>query len=100
MSEIDLNQLTKELDELKDTKARYTFELKQVEKQIDERESVLGLFLKQNKLENCVYGRYEFYFKETSRTAFDQRAFEKDYPDLYAKYKKPKTSEKFEFKII
>lgn len=99
-AEINIEQLTKELDELKDAKARYNFELKQVEKQIEERESILGLFLKQNKLENFIHGRYEFYFKEYSRTAFDQKAFQTDYPELYAKYKTAKTSERFEFKIV
>lgn len=98
--EIDIEQLTSELDELKDQKARYTFELKQIDKEIEKRECALGLFLKQNRLDNYVHGRFEFYFKEYQRTAFDQKAFQTDYPELYAKYKTPKTSERFEFKIV
>ena len=98
--EIDLDVLTQELEEWKDTKARYQFELKQVEKEIEKREIALGLFLKQNKLDNLIHGRFEFGFKEYTRTAFDQQAFKADYEELFNKYKLPKTTERFEFKIL
>lgn len=98
--EIDLDVLTDELDQLKDQKARYNFELKQIDKEIEKREMALGLFLKQNKLENLIHGRFEFGFKEYTRTAFDQQAFKADHEELYNKYKLPKTSERFEFKVI
>ena len=98
--EIDLDEMTNELDRLKDAKARLNFDLKQVEKEIDKYESALGLYLKQNNLENLVYGRFEFGFKEYTRTAFDQALFKQEHADLFEKYKLPKVSERFEFKVI
>lgn len=98
--EIDLDVITNSLDELKDKRARLSFELKQTEKDIEKYESALGLFLKQQKLDNLVYGRYEFGFKEYTRTAFDQQAFKQGHEELFNKYKLPKVTERFEFKVL
>lgn len=98
--EIDLDVITNSLDELKDKRARLSFELKQTEKDIDKYEQVLGLFLKQNKLDNLTYGRFEFGFVERTRKAFDQKLFQEEQPELFEKYKIEKTSEKLEFKLL
>lgn len=98
--EIDLDVITAQLDELKDLEARIKFILKQIDKKVESGEMLLGLFLKQNKLINLIHGRFEFGFKEYTRTAFDQQAFKADHEELFNKYKLPKTTERFEFKVI
>ena len=98
--EIDLEQITDELDNINDQIANYTFKIKQLQKEKDKREMALGLFLKQNKMDNLVYGRFEFGFKEYTRTAFDQALFKQEQPELFEKYKLPKTTERFEFKLL
>lgn len=98
--EIDLDTITDELDHINDQIASYKFEIKRLEKEKDKREMALGLFLKQNKMDNLVYGRFEFGFKEYTRTAFDQALFKQEQPELFEKYKLPKTTERFEFKLL
>jgi len=96
---IDLEQITQEMDALKDQKARLSFELKEVEKEIEKRELQLIALLSQQGVNEMQYGVYSFGLKTTKRTAFDQKLFSADNPDLYEKYKLTKESEKFEFKI-
>lgn len=97
--EIDLEAITQRMDELKDAKARYTFELKQVEKEIEKEELKLIALLDQTGTDSMDYGCYTFGWKMTVRNAFDQKLFGQDYPDLLAKYKVAKENKVFEFKI-
>lgn len=97
--EIDLEAITQRMDELKDAKARYTFELKQVEKEIEKEELKLIALLEQTGTDSMDYGCYTFGWKMTVRNAFDQKLFGQDYPDLLAKYKVAKENKVFEFKI-
>ena len=97
--EIDLDLITKEMDTLKDNKARLSFELKQVEKEIEKRELQLVALLKQMDVKQMDYGVYSFGLKEVKRTAFDQRAFKEAEPEMFNKYYLEKVNEKFEFKI-
>ena len=97
--EIDLDAITSEMDALKNDKARLSFELKNVEKEIEKRELQLIALLGQLDVKTMDFGIYSFGFKETSRTAFDQRLFKEEQPELFNKYYLPKVSERFEFKI-
>ena len=96
---INLDQITAEMDELKDHKARLSFELREVEKEIEKRELQLIALLGQMDVKTMDFGIYSFGFKEYSRTAFDQQAFKKAHPAMFEKYYIPKVTERFEFKI-
>lgn len=97
--EIDLDKITSEMDALKDDKARLSFELKNVEKEIEKRELQLIALLGQMDVKEMDFGIYSFGFKEYSRTSFDQKAFKEAEPELFNKYYLPKTTERFEFKV-
>ena len=97
--EIDLDAITSEMDNLKDQKARLSFELKNVEKEIEKRELQLIALLGQMDVKTMDFGIYSFGFKEYSRTSFDQKLFKEEQPELFNKYYLPKTTERFEFRI-
>ena len=97
--EIDLEEITKRRDELMDLQARYKFELKQVEKEMETLDLKLIALLDQTGTDEMQYGTYKFGWKMTVRNAFDQKLFGQDYPDLLAKYKIAKENKVFEFKI-
>ena len=97
--EIDLDSITARRDELMDLKARYSFELKQVEKEMEKLDLQLIALLDQTGTESMDYGTYTFGWKTTNRTAFDQKLFGQDYPELLAKYKIAKENRVFDFKI-
>lgn len=96
---IDLDAITAEMDTLKDEKARLSFELKNVEKEIEKRELQLVTALQQADVRTMDYGVYSFGWKITTRKAFDQKLFKEKQPDLFNQYYIEKESEKFEFKI-
>ncbi len=96
---IDLDAITADMDLLKDEKARLTFELKNVEKEIEKRELQLVTALQQADVRTMDYGVYSFGWKTTKRKAFDQKLFKEKQPDLFNQYYIEKESEKFEFKI-
>ena len=96
---IDLNLITSEMDMLKDQVARYKFDMKEAEKEIEKRELQLIALLSQMDVSEMQHGIYSFGWKTTKRKAFDQKLFGEENPDLLEKYKIEKESEKFEFKI-
>lgn len=96
---IDLDLLTKEMDALKDDKARLKFELNNIEKEIEKRELQLVALLSQADVKSMDYGVYSFGLVEKSRTAFDQALFKEENPALFEKYYLTKVNERFEFKI-
>jgi predicted nucleic acid-binding Zn-ribbon protein len=96
---IDLDLITQEMDALKDDRARLKFELNNIEKEIEKRELQLISLLSQADVKSMDYGVYSFGLKESTRTAFDQRLFKEEQPEMFAKYYVPKVTEKFEFKI-
>lgn len=57
---IDLDLITSEMDTLKDEKARLSFELKNVEKEIEKRELQLVTALQQADVKTMDYGVYSF----------------------------------------
>lgn len=97
--EIDLDSITQRMDELKDAKARYSFELKQVEKEIEKEELKLIALLDQTGVESMDYGTYTFGWKVSSRTALDQKYLKEHYADVAQKCTFTKESKNFEFKI-
>lgn len=97
--EIDLDTITKEMDTLKDDRARLKFELNNVEKEIEKRELQLVALLSQTGVKSMDYGVYTFGLVEKSRTAFDQKLFKEEQPDMFNKYYITKTREDFQFKI-
>ena len=96
---IDLDAITADMDTLKDEKARLSFELKNVEKEIEKRELQLVTALQQADVRTMEYGVYYYGWKTTKRKAFDQKLFKEKQPDLFNQYFIEKESEKFEFKI-
>lgn len=96
---IDLDTITRELDSLKDDKARLKFELNNIEKEIEKREMQLSALLRQMDVKQMDYGVYSFGIKEVTRTALDQKLLKEKYPEQYNACYVQKISEKFEFKI-
>lgn len=96
---IDLDTITKELDEFKDSRARLKFELNAVEQEIEKRELQLTAALGQMGVDTMDYGIYTFGFKTTYRKALDQKLLKEKYPEQYNDCYIQKESQKFEFKI-
>ena len=95
----ELKELTLRMDDLKDTRARLEFELKQTEKEIEKIEIHLATVLENYGLNNMNFDCYSFGWVEKTRKAFSQKAFAQVYPDLLEKFKVETTTRKFEFKI-
>lgn len=96
---IDLDAITADMDLLKNEKARLSFELKNVEKEIEKRELQLVTALQQADVRTMDYGVYSFGWRTTKRKVFDQKLFKEKQPDLFNQYYIEKEAEKFEFKI-
>ena len=97
--EIDLEAITLRRDELMDLKARYSFELKQVEKEMEKLDLQLIALLDQTGTESMDYGTYTFGWKVTKRTALDQKYLKEHYADIAQKCTFTKESKNFDFKI-
>lgn len=97
--EIDLDAITKHLDELKDAKARLKFEIDNVDKEIEKEELKLIALIDKTGVDSMDYGVYTFGWKISTRKAFDQKLFGAEHPDLLEQYKVEKEQKKFEFKI-
>ena len=97
--EINLTELTTQMDELKKQKAALEFDLKQCDDEIEKIELKLQNLLEKHGVESMDYGVYTFGWKVTTSRKFSQKAFGQVYPDLLEKFKLPSESRKFEFKI-
>ena len=97
--EIDLDKITAEIDELKKNQAYYRFELKNIEKELEKRELQLIALLGEMNVKEMQFGVYNFGLVERQRTAFDQKLFKEENPEMFNKYYLTKTREDFEFKI-
>lgn len=97
--DIDLEKITAELDLYKQEKARLSFELKNIEKEIEKKELQLVTILSKLEVDSMNYGVYSFGWKVTKRKTFDQKLFKEEQPDLFNKYYFEKENKKFEFKI-
>lgn len=96
---IDLDVITKEMDALKDDKARYEFELKKVKEEIEKRELQLTALLSQQGINEMTYGIYSFGFVTKQRTALDQKYLKENFADIAQKCTFTKENSSFEFKI-
>ena len=96
---INRDEITAQMDELKDTKARYEFELKKVKEEIDKRELQLIALLNQMGVNEMQHGIYSFGLKVKQRTALDQKYLKEHYKEIAEKCTFTKESESFEFKI-
>lgn len=97
--EIDLDAITKRRDELLDLKARYSFELKQVEKEAEQLDLQLIALLNQTGTDEMEYGTYKFGWVTKQRTALDQKYLKEHFADIAQKCTFTKESKNFEFKI-
>lgn len=99
LQNVNLDELTKRMDELKDYKAKLDLEMKQTEKEIEKIELELANVLDKANVQSMDFGVYSFGWVEKSRRAFSQKAFGQVYPDLLEKFKIETTTKKLEFKI-
>ena len=97
--EIDLDAITARRDELMDLKARYAFEQKQVEKEMEKLDLQLIALLDQTGTDSMDYGSYTFGWKISQRTSLDQKYLKEHYADIAAKCTFTKESKNFDFKI-
>lgn len=97
--EIDLDAITHRRDELMDLKARYSFELKQVEKEMEQLDLQLIALLNQAGVDEMSYGTYKFGWVTKSRTALDQKYLKEHFADIAAQCTFTKENRTFEFKL-
>ena len=97
--EINLEEITKQMDDLKDLEARLKFDLKNTQKEIEKIELKLQAFLENMEVESMDFGIYSFGWVTKTHKAFSQKAFGQVYPDLLEKFKIETESKTFEFKI-
>ena len=97
--ELDLDAITQHLDELKDARARYKFELNNIEKEIEKEELKLIALLDKTGVNEMQHGIYSWGWKITKRKAFDQQLFSFEHPDMFEDYKIEKENKKLEFRI-
>lgn len=97
--EINLKELTFQMDELKKQKAALEFDLKNVNAEIKKIELVLQNLLKKHEVDSMDYGVYTFGWEISTARRFSQKAFGQVYPDLLEKFKLPSETRKFVFKI-
>lgn len=96
---IDLDQLTQDMDYLKDQEARLKFELKNVQEQISKIEIQLQVLLEQSDALTMDFGVYSFGWRVSTCRRFNQSKFGEEHPQLLEKYKTESTTKRFEFKI-
>ena len=96
---IDLDALTTEMDALKMEKARLSFELNNINKEIEKRELQLLALMSQMDVKEMQHGIYSWGLKEVSRTSLDQKMLKELYPEQYNACYVQKMSERFEFTI-
>lgn len=96
---IDLDQLTAEMDTLKAEKARLTFELNNISKEIEKRELQFVALLGKLKVKEMQHGIYTIELKEYTRNMLDQRLLKEKFPEQYQACYLPKVSEKIDFRI-
>lgn len=99
MKDVNLEELTLKMDELKDLEARLKFDLKNTQEQIEKIELQLQNVIEKAGVNNMDYGVYTFGWEIKKRKAFSQKAFGQVYPDLLEKFKLETETKSFVFKI-
>jgi hypothetical protein len=95
----ELNATIDSMLEIKDLIAQHKFELKRLEQQEELLNIKLVGYLKKKKVNEMILPNCHFGMKIAQRTAFDQKLFSKEHPELFDKYRTTKETERFEFKI-
>ncbi len=95
----ELNSIIDEMLQIKDFEAQHKFELKRLEQQEELLNVKLIGVLKKMNINEMVLPNCKFGMKVATRTAFNQKLFSQENPDLFEKYKTTKEQEKIEFKI-
>ena len=80
-----LNETIDEMLQIKDLIAQRKFELKRLEQQEELLNVKLIGVLKQKNINEMILPNCRFGFKIASRTAFDQKLFSQENPDLFVK---------------
>lgn len=99
MKDVNLEELTLKMDELKDLEARLKFDLKNTQEEIEKIELQLQNVIEKAGVSNMDYGVYTFGWEVKKRKAFSQKAFGQVYPDLLEKFKLETETKSFVFKI-
>lgn len=99
MKDVNLEELTLKMDELKDLEARLKFDLKNTQEEIEKIELQLQNVIEKAGVNNMDYGVYTFGWEVKKRKAFSQKAFGQVYPDLLEKFKLETETKSFVFKI-
>jgi len=94
-----MNETIEQMIHVKDLIAQHKFELKRLE----QREELLSIklvgVLKEKGINEMILPNCKFGTKLVSRTAFSQKLFSQENPDLYNQYRITTETERFEFKI-
>lgn len=98
-NELNLDDITSYMDELKKARAEQAFNLKLLDEEIKKTEIKLETILQMSGADEVIHGIYRFGYKTTTKTLFNQAEFKKDNPELFEKYKTEKTYKNFDFKI-
>ena len=98
-NDVDLESLTAQMDDVKDTIARLKYELKEAEKKESKLQLVFESLLTNLNVEEMTHGIYSWGFVEKTTNRLNQGKIKEDYPDVYQACYLPSTSKTFKFKI-
>lgn len=89
-------QLSDEANAIAENLEAMGVDLRMIEGQIEKQKNTLLAMLGAH--ESGTTGRWDILWANTITRRFDSKAFEKEHPELYAKFRKPNTSRKFVIK--
>ena len=99
IADVDLKELTRQMDEFKLMEAELKFNLKKTQEEIEKIELQLQNIIQRAGVESMDFGIYSFGWETKTRRAFSQKAFGQVYPDLLEKFKLETETKSFVFKI-
>ena len=99
IADVDLKELTRQMDEFKLMEAELKFNLKKTQEEIEKIELQLQNIIQRAGVESMDFGIYSFGWETKTRKAFSQKAFGQVYPDLLEKFKLETETKSFVFKI-
>lgn len=99
LQNVDLKELTRQMDEFKLMEAELKFNLKKTQEEIEKIELQLQNVIQKAGVESMEFGIYSFGWETKTRKAFSQKAFGQVYPDLLEKFKLETETKNFVFKI-
>lgn len=97
--DVDLKELTRQMDEFKLMEAELKFNLKKTQEEIEKIELQLANVLEKTGVDSMEVGIFTFGWEVKKRKAFSQKAFGQVYPDLLEKFKLETESKQFVFKV-